>query len=132
MKKLVLAAAAYIVIVFPLAVLWHAGLFKERYDAFGYFSGDPNVPVGMVSIVIQGIVLSVLYPRFQSDRAGFGRAFRFAGLMGAFFWPSHVLGLVAKHNVPNALGFVMMETGYLVGQFGLFALALGLIYRRAP
>lgn len=46
-----------------------------------------------------------------------------------FFWTSHVLAFVAKQNVPNAVGFVMMETGYLIAQFGLFALLLGFIYR---
>ena len=39
------------------------------------------------------------------------------------------LALVAKQDVPNAGGFIVMETGYLVVQFGLFALVLGFIYR---
>ena len=77
------------------------------------------------------LVLAVIYPLFQSGRAGFARAFQYAGLMGLFFWTSHVLALVAKQNVPNASGFIAMETAYLVVQFGLFALVLGFIYRGA-
>ncbi len=130
MKKMLLAAAAYVVIVFPLALGWHLGLFEEQYQAFGYFEGEPNVLAGLAAIVIQGLVLALIYPLFRSGRAGFVRAFQYAGLMGLFFWTSHVLALVAKQNVPNAGGFIVMETAYLVAQFGLFALALGLIYQR--
>lgn len=129
MTKILIAAAAYIVIVFPLALGWHMGLFKEKYETFGYFTGEPNIPVGLVTIVIQGLALALIYPLFHTGSVGFVRAFQFAGLMGLFFWTSHVLALVAKQNVPNAGGFIAMETGYLVFQFGLFALALGLIYR---
>ena len=129
MKKMLLAAAAYVVIVFPLALGWHLGLFEEQYQAFGYFEGEPNVLAGLAAIVIQGLVLALIYPLFRSGRAGFARAFQYTGLMGLFFWTSHVLALVAKQNVPNARGFIAMETGYLAAQFGLFALVLGLIYR---
>ena len=130
MTKILLAAAGYVVIVFPLALAWHLGLFKEKYQTFGYFAGEPNVLVGLAAVVIQGMVLSLIYPLFRPGRAGLVRAFQFAGLMGLFFWTSHVLALVAKQDVPNAGGFIVMETGYLVAQFGLFALVLGSIYRR--
>lgn len=129
MVKIALSALAYAVIVFPLALGWHIGLFGERYQAFGYFDAEPNVPLGLLTIVIQGIALAVIYPLFQTGKIGFARAFQFATLIGVFFWTSHVLAFVAKQNVPNALGFVALETGYLVVQFGLFAVALGLLYR---
>lgn len=130
MTKIFLAAAGYVAIVFPLAVGWHIGLFEETYRAFGYFDGEPNVLAGLAAIVIQGLVLAVIYPLFRPGRTGFARAFQYAGLMGLFFWTSHVLALVAKQNVPNAGGFIAMETAYLVAQFGLFALVLGFIYSR--
>ena len=129
MTKILLGAAGYIVIVFPLALAWHLGLFKEKYQAFGYFEGEPNVQLGLATIIIQGVALALIYPLFHTGSAGFVRAFQFAGLMGLFFWTSHVLALVAKQNVPNATGFILMETGYLIVQFGLFALLLGLVYR---
>ena len=129
MTKMLLAAAGYVVIVFPLALGWHLGLFKEQYQAFGYFEGEPNVLAGLAAIVIQGLILALIYPLFHSGRLGIVRAFQYAGLMGLFFWTSHVLALVAKQNISNAGGFIVMETGYLVAKFGLFALVLGFIYR---
>ena len=38
MTKILLAAAGYVVIVFPLALGWHLGPFKEKYQAFGYLA----------------------------------------------------------------------------------------------
>jgi hypothetical protein len=75
------------------------------------------------------LVLALIYPLFHTGSVGFARAFQFAVLMGLFFWTSHVLALVAKQDVPNAGGFIAMETGYLALQFGLFAVVLGLIYQ---
>lgn len=129
MKNIFITALGYCVIVFPLAVTWHLALFQENYHTFGYFSGEPNVFIGLASIIIQGITLALIYPLFHTGKTGFARAFQFAGLIGLFFWTSHVLALVAKQNVPNAGQFIAMETAYLVLQFGLFALLLGAIYR---
>ena len=83
-------------------------------------------------MIIQGAVLAAIYPMFRLGRAGFARAFLFSGLLGLFFWTSHVLALVAKQDVPEAGAFIMMETVYLGLQFGIFALALGLIFRDQP
>ena len=131
LKQQILAAAAYPLIVFPLAILWHLVLFKDRYMTFGYFEGEPNIAVGLASMVLQGAVLAAIYPMFRFGRGGLRRAITFAALLGLFFWTSHVLALVAKQNVPQAGAFILMETLYLCLQFGLFALALGLIFRGA-
>ncbi|WP_298937468.1 hypothetical protein [uncultured Ruegeria sp.] len=129
LKQQLFAAAAYPLIVFPLAIIWHLGLFKDRYMTFGYFEGEPNIAIGLASMVIQGAVLAAIYPMFRLGREGYGKAITFAGLLGLFFWTSHVLALVAKQNVPQAGTFILMETAYLGLQFGLFALALGYIFR---
>ncbi|MGI9402350.1 MAG: hypothetical protein ACR2O0_13940, partial [Rhizobiaceae bacterium] len=71
-----------------------------------------------------------VYPGFDADKPGAGRPFRFAAIMGLFLWTCHVLALVAKQNVPSAMTYIAMETGYLIIQFGLFALLLGFIYLR--
>ena len=128
MLNVLLSTVSYILIAFPLAVGWHVGLFKEKYQGFGYFDGEPNIPVGLATIVIQGFALALIYPLFHAGSAGAVRALLFVGLMGLFFWTSHVLALVAKQNVPNAGAFVALETLYLVIQFGLYAVALFTIF----
>lgn len=131
LKKQALAAVGYTLIVFPLALVWHIVFFEDAYVAFGYFDGEPNIPLGLVTIVLQGVLLSIMYPMFAANKPSFSKAAWFCVLVGAFFWTSHVLALVAKQNVPDALSFVMMESLYLGFQFGAFALVLGLVFRDA-
>ena len=131
LRQLVFAAVGYTLIVFPLALIWHVGLFEEAYHAFGYFDGEPNILLGLVTIVLQGILLSIMYRMFAANKPSFLRAGRFCVLTGAFFWTSHVLALVAKQNVPDAMRYVVMESLYLGLQFGAFAIVLGFVFRDA-
>lgn len=128
MRNMLLTALGYVVIVFPLALVWHLGPLRPSYEAFGYFEGTPNVAVGLLSMVVQGATLAVLYPRFQPARAGMTRALRFCLLVGLFFWSCHVLGLVAKQEVPNAMGFIALESLYLALKYALLAGLLTLLY----
>ncbi len=127
--KLVLGAAAYTVCTFSLAVVWHVLLFKERYEAFGYFEGEPDFLVGLLTIVLQGVLLSTLFPMLKPTGGSFRRGLKFALVVGAFFWTSHVLAFVAKQEVPDVAAFIWMEAVYLLLQFGLFGLVLGAIHR---
>ena len=128
-KKLILGTAAYTVCTFSLAVGWHVLLFKESYESFGYFEGEPNFLVGLLSIVLQGLLLSALFPMLKAEGSSFRRGIKFAVITGAFFWTSHVLAFVAKQQVAGTAAFVGMETLYLALQFGLFGLCIGFIHR---
>ncbi len=127
--KLIMGTAAYTVCTFSLAVGWHVLLFKDRYESFGYFEGEPDFLVGLLSIVLQGFLLSTLFPMLKTGGSSFRRGIQFAIITGAFFWTSHVLAFVAKQQVAATSAFIGMETLYLVLQFGLFGLCLGFIHR---
>ena len=128
-KKLILGTAAYTICAFSLAVGWHVLLFKERYESFGYFEGEPDFLVGLLSIVLQGFLLSTLFPMLKTGDSSFRRGIQFAFITGAFFWTSHVLAFVAKQQVAGTAAFVLMETLYLALQFGVFGLCIGFIHR---
>ena len=128
-KKLILGAAGYTACTFALAVGWHMLLFQERYEAFGYFEGEPDFLLGLLTIVLQGVLLSALFPMLKAEGTTFRRGIRFALITGAFFWTSHVLAFVAKQEVPGVAAFVGMETVYLLLQFGLFGLIIGFVHR---
>lgn len=129
-KKVTLGAAAYTICTFSLAVSWHVLLFEERYESFGYFEGEPNFLVGLLTIVLQGILLSILFPMLRIEGSSFHRGLKFVLIVGSFFWTSHVLAFVARQEVPEVSAFIWMETVYLLLQFGLFGLILGFIHRR--
>ena len=128
-RKLILGTAAYTVCTFSLAVGWHVLLFQERYESFGYFEGEPDFLLGLLTIVLQGVLLSALFPMLKAEGSSFRRGIKFAFIAGAFFWTSHVLAFVARQKVPEVSAFIWMETAYLLVQFGLFGLILGVIYR---
>ena len=127
-KKTLLATLGYVVSTFALAVVWHIGLFEAQYQSFGYFDKEPDFVLGLLTIVLQGVLLSGFYAfllgRWQLP-AGV-----YVGVMGGFFWTSHVLAFVAKQEVGQAPLFIAMESFYLLLQFGCYGLVLWWVYRR--
>ena len=127
-RRIILGAIAYTIGTFSLAVIWHVLLFEARYESFGYFEGEPSFVVGFVTILLQGVILSVLFPMVKLTGTGVARGIKFSFLIGAFFWTSHVLAFVAKQTIQDVGQFIAMETLYLALQFGLFGLLIGTIY----
>lgn len=127
--KVILGTIAYTVGTFALAVIWHILLFEDEYRAFGYIENEPNFTIGFITILIQGVFLSIFYPLFRISGSGVIRGLKFSMFIGAFFWTSHVLAFVAKQDVQDITMFIAMETIYLVLQFGLFGVLIALIYR---
>lgn len=130
-KLTLLGALAYTLITFPFAVIWHVVLFKDEYQSFGYFAGEPNFVLGLLTIIIQGVVLSFLYPYVKFSGRGVSRGLKYSLLISVFFWSSHVLAFVAKQVVDGSFLFVAMESFYLLIQFGVYGLLIGKIYEGA-
>lgn len=130
-KSTLLGTLAYTLVTFPLAVVWHIVLFEEKYRAFGYFESEPSFILGLVTIIIQGYVLSFLYPYVAFSGKGITRGLKYSLLVGVFFWSSHVLAFVAKQVVDSSLSFVVMESFYLLLQFGIYGTFIGLIFRKS-
>jgi hypothetical protein len=64
----VLSSLAYLVVTFPLAILWHRVLFKVPYEEIGYIGReDPIFVFGFISIAMQGILLSLGYRVFAKS-----------------------------------------------------------------
>ena len=69
-----LGVAAYILPSFPIAFVWHLVLFEQKYHALRIYRDDPIIPFGVISMIIQGLILSWLYPRvFPQSRGSFRR-----------------------------------------------------------
>jgi hypothetical protein len=132
LKPILAGTLAYTLITFTLAVVWHILLFEEKYQAFGYFQGEPSFLLGFVTILIQGGVLSFLYPFVNFTGNGSVRGLKYSLLIGVFFWSSHVLAFVAKQIIQSPIGFVAMESFYLLLQFGIYGVLIGNIYNRWP
>jgi len=127
-RGVLLGRLGYLVVTFPLAVIWHVVLFEPFYRSIHYFSDDPNFALGFLTILIQGFVLSVGFGLVKFEGTSLLRGFKYALMMGLFFWTSHVLASAAKNPLSDTPMFYLGETFYLCMQFGIYGLIIGKAY----
>jgi hypothetical protein len=126
--EIALGALAYFLPLMPFAYLWHMSWFKAQYTEWQYFSEhDAHVPLGFTSMVLQGVVLSVSYWFLVQYATGIS-PFVFACAVGVYHWTVHVVAAMAKQAATRTWGYFGLETVYLIGQFGMFAVLLNFIY----
>lgn len=131
-RRFAAIALGYVAVTFVLAVLWHLVLFKGTYDALGYIARkEPIFALGLLSMVAQGVVLAWLFPHFARGGNPFREGLRFSLAMGVFLWSCHVIAAAAKQPISPISTFVLIETVYLLIQFVLAGLLIGLVHGRA-
>jgi hypothetical protein len=121
---------AYLAITFALGFLWHLVVFKDLYRRLAIYSriDDPIVPLGFLSMLIQGAVLAYLYPRVTEGMNPASDGLRFGLLMGLFLASSAVIAEAAKQHVTSLRTWFAVESLYYAVQCSLSGLAIGLIY----
>jgi hypothetical protein len=130
-KKVVFAALGYLVVTFALGASWHFAFFPELYHGFGIYNRtEPIIPLGMLSMVPQGIVMAVIYPRWYRGEAPLVAGLKFGLLMGLFLFSVSTLANAAKINV-NGLGtFILVQFAFHALQFAAAGAVFGLIFGR--
>ncbi len=129
-KKILAGTVGYLLIVFPLAYMWHLILFQQQYETLGYISRDePIIAFGFASILIQGVLLSIVYPYLCGGKPFLRGVLTFIAVMGVYHWTMHVLAETAKHPIEPLPLWFGLETAYLAIQFGLGGTLLAFIYR---
>jgi hypothetical protein len=126
-----LAVAAYILPTFPLGYFWHLSTFKAQYDALGLYREDVIIPMGLASMVIQGLTFAYVYPKlFSTSRADWLRgAFQFFAVFGTLAWSFLVLPVAAKYNMASVSNFMLLETSFTILQFAVTAPLIALAWR---
>lgn len=128
--KIILGTLGYAAVTFPLAYVWHLVLFKTTYEELGYFTRDkPIIAFGFASIIIQGMVLSLIYPSLCRRTSIVRGALTLAGVMGLYHWTMHVLAEAAKHQIEPLATWFRLETTYLSIQFVLGGFLIALVHR---
>ena len=121
---------AYLFITFALGFIWHLVVFKDLYRRLAIYTrlDDPIVPLGFLSMLIQGAVLAYLYPQVVDTSSSAPEGLRFGLLMGLFIASSAVIAEAAKQRVTSLRTWFVVESLYYLIQFSLSGLAIGLIY----
>lgn len=130
-KKLILATISFVVLSLPIAMIWHMVLFHEEYEAFGAFTrSEPIIPLGMLSMVMQGAVIAYLYPFYNRGGNPIKQGIKFSLLMGVMIYTMMGFSAAAKTVIEPVPEFLMYVTAYCLIQFTVTGAALGLIYGR--
>ena len=131
LQKFVLAFIAYVLVTFAVAASWHLFFFKELYDQLAIFTRqEPLIPLGIASIVMQGLVLSYLYPSFYRGGSPSLQGLKFGLLIGVLMASIAVFAEAGKQNVSSLSTWLAFESGYYLLQFGVVGLVIGMIYGR--
>lgn len=133
MNKIVLAALAYVFISFALAAPWHLVWFKKLYDDLGMYNrAEPIIALGVGSMVVQGLVMALLYPRQYQGGHPIVEGLRFGLLMGLFLFSISTMANAAKIRVAPMSVFFGVQALFHALQFAATGAAIGLIFGRLP
>ena len=129
MKRHVFAVLGYIVATFATQATSHFLLFREHYAAVSYMKSEPVFALGVTSMVIEGIVMSVVFANSQFSGKTILDALKLAWLFGAFLVSYIGLAEAAKYAVPSIPSWIGVE--FLSGaiQFTLAGVFLWLAHR---
>ena len=110
--------------------LWYLVLFKSTYHAYGIYNrAEPLIPLGFLSMAIQGVILAAMFPRWLAARAPYSSGIRFALLMGLFMYTLTTLAAAAKTQVLGLLPFMAMQAAFHAIQFLGTGLIFGWVHR---
>ncbi|MCI0350109.1 MAG: hypothetical protein L0Z53_11855 [Acidobacteriales bacterium] len=133
MKRRMLAVLAYVIPTFPLGYFWHLTIFANYYKSLDVYRDEIVIPFGIVSIVIQGIVWSLVYERMFAGESIAKGAVRFAALACPLAWSFMVLAVSAKHRMASVGGFLLIETGFMLVHYAIVSPLIAAVYfRRQP
>jgi hypothetical protein len=130
-RNFILCVFAYAVITMAIAAPWHFVLFKDIYHQLGIYNRvEPNIPLGFLSMLVQGVVLAILYPGFVGGRPTLGTGIKFSLIMGLFLFSVSTLANAAKIQVSSMTTWLAVQAAFHLIQFLAVGLAIGLIYKK--
>jgi hypothetical protein len=124
-----LAVAAYVVPLFPLGYVWHLKTFKSVYDRLEMFRPEVIIPLGLLSMVLQGLFFAWVFPRLFTGPNWIMNGLTFALVFGVVGWSFMVAPVAAKYRMTSVRDFIAIETTFLVTQFLLTGLLIAFVYR---
>ena len=128
MKKHILAVLAYMLPAFPLGFLWHLTIFDDYYKSLHVYREEIIIPFGIASMLIQGIIWSVVYKHMFSGEPILKGALKFAVLAGPLAWSFHALAVSAKHHMTSVSDYLGMETASIIVLYAIVSPLIAWVY----
>lgn len=133
-KQFAFAWLSYTVITFALGFLWHLVIFKDLYDELAIYTrlDNPIFELGILSMLVQGAILSYIYPKFYTGGNPALAGLKF-GLVAAVFVASlSVVAEAAKHEVTSLVAWLLIGHAFAFIHLGVTGTVIGLIYGTKP
>jgi len=133
-KSFWLSVLAYVLPTFPLGYVWHLVTFKDAYDRLELYRAEVVIPLGLASMLLQGVIFAWAYPKLFSTRHQdwLASAVRFGGLFALLAWSFTTLPVAAKYQMSSVAEFLKLETGFTILQFAIIAPLIALAHRDVP
>ena len=126
-----IAVAAYVFPSFALGYSWHLTTFARHYHELGLYREDVIFPIGLGSMIIQGLFFAWVYPHLFSvaDDQWLFSAAKFAAIFGVLAWSFLVLPVAAKNKMTSVPTYMALETAFTAIQFIVTGFLIALVYR---
>lgn len=130
MKRILLGTVAYVLATFATQGVSHFTINRAHCAAVTFMRPEPVFALGVLSMIIQGVILTYLYPIYARGASNWKKGLGYGILLGAFFVSYLALAEPAKFQVPAILPWTAVESVTGLAQFGLFGLILGGMHRK--
>ncbi len=124
-RNLLLGTLSYIVASFLVQSISHFALNADHYASISFMREPPLMYFGLITMLIQGILLTTIYLKWANGNFTVKQGILFAWLIGAFFVAYPALVEADKYNVENIMGWIIVEGSAGAAQFTLFGFLLG-------
>ena len=129
MTAILIAALAYILPTFPLGYVWHLTAFKQRYADLQIYRSTVIPPLGLGSMIIQGIVFGIIYVGLIAPMEGgwLAKAASYAALGGFLSWSFTTVAAAAKSPMTSIRDFFAIETAFTAIQWIIVGVITALV-----
>ncbi|HEX9655787.1 MAG TPA: hypothetical protein VGB89_02585 [Bacteroidota bacterium] len=129
MKKIIAGTITYILVSFIVQAVSHFAINQSHYASISFIKQEPILWMGVLTMVIQGALLSHLYTYYCQGDSTAKKGLIF-GLMTGLILVSYIaLVEPSKYDVPSVSSWITVEGIAGIVQFSLFGILLGLLFR---
>lgn len=128
MKKRVLATMAYVLPTFPLGYFWHLTIFASFYKRLAVYRDEIVIPLGIVSMLVQGVLWSIVYEKMFAGEPVIRGAWKFAVIAAPLAWSFMVVAVCAKHHMSSVGGYLLIESAFVATHYAIVSPLIALVY----
>src|SRR4029450_9839305 len=108
-SRVALTVLGYVLTTFAVQGTSHFVVNADHFAATSIMRAEPLIPLGITSMVIQGLIFAWLYPVFANGTSTLRKSIVFSWLIGGFLASYIVLGEAGKYAIPSLSSWIAVE-----------------------